>query len=46
VTCNSTLATLAGGLAITGRAAGASFTVTYNGTITTNPLCANFVVVN
>jgi hypothetical protein len=46
VTCNSTLSTLVGGMAITARSAGASFTITYNGTIATNPLCANFVVVN
>lgn len=46
VTCNSTLATLVGGMAITGRTAGTSFTVTYNGTIATNPLCASFVIVN
>lgn len=46
VTCNSTLATLVGGLAITARTAGTSFTVTYNGTIATNPLCASFIVAN
>jgi hypothetical protein len=46
VTCNSTLATLVGGMAITARSAGASFTVTYNGTIATNPLCASFLIVN
>ena len=46
VTCNSTLATLAGGMAITARSAGVSFAVTFNGTITTNPLCVNFLVVN
>lgn len=46
VTCNSTLATLVGGMAITARTAGSSFTVTFNGTITANPLCANFLVVN
>ena len=46
VTCNSTLATLVGGLAITARSAGASFTVTYNGTIAANPLCVSYLVVN
>ena len=46
VTCNSTLATLVGGLAITARTAATSFTVTYNGTIATNPLCVSFLVVN
>jgi hypothetical protein len=46
VTCNSTLATLVGGMAITNRTAGTSFEVTYNGTIATNPLCASYVVVN
>lgn len=42
VTCNSTLATLAGGMAITARTSGSSFTVTFNGTITTNPLCVGY----
>jgi hypothetical protein len=46
VTCNSTLATLVGGIAITARTAGTSFQVTYSGTIATNPLCANFLIVN
>lgn len=46
VTCNSTLATLVGGMAITARSAGTSFTVTYNGSITANPLCATFIIVN
>jgi hypothetical protein len=46
VTCNSTLATLVGGMAITARSAGASFTVTYNGTIATNPLCLSYAIVN
>ncbi len=46
VTCNSTLATLAGGMAITSRTAGVSFTVTFNGTITANPLCAGYTITN
>lgn len=46
VTCNSTLATLVGGMAITARTAATSFEVTYNGTIATNPLCASFLIVN
>jgi hypothetical protein len=46
VTCNSTLATLVGGLAVTARTAGTSFTVTYNGTIATNPLCVSYQIVN
>lgn len=46
VTCNSTLATLVGGSAITARTAGTSFQVTYNGTIATNPLCASYLIVN
>lgn len=46
VTCNSTLATLVGGSAITARTPGTSFTITFNGTILTNPVCGSFVVVN
>lgn len=46
VTCNSTLATLVGGMAITARTAGTSFQVTYSGTIATNPLCASYLIVN
>lgn len=45
-TCNNTLATLTGGLAITGRVPGTSFTVTYNGTIATNPLCITYDIKN
>jgi len=46
VTCNSTLATLVGGMAVTARTSGTSFTVTYNGTIATNPLCASYAIIN
>jgi hypothetical protein len=46
VTCNSTLATLVGGMAVTARTAATSFTVTYNGTIATNPLCVSYFIVN
>jgi len=46
ITCNSTLATLVGGMAVTARTAGTSFQVTYNGTIATNPLCVSYVIVN
>lgn len=45
-TCNSTLATLVGGLAVTARTPGTSFTITYNGTIATNPLCVAYRLVN
>lgn len=45
-TCNSTLATLVGGMAITARAPGTSFTITYNGTIATNPLCVAYAIIN
>jgi len=45
-TCNSTLATLVGGMAITARSANTSFTVSYNGTITTNPLCFVYAIIN
>lgn len=46
VTCNSTLATLVGGMAITARSAGASFTISFNGTITTNPVCLSYEILN
>lgn len=45
-TCNSTLATLVGGMAITNRVAGVSFTISFNGTVTTNPVCLNFQLIN
>lgn len=45
-TCNNTLATLVGGLAVTARTPGASFTITYNGTIATNPLCVSYSIIN
>lgn len=45
-TCNSTLATLIGGMAVTARTAGTSFTISYNGTISTNGLCVNYQIVN
>jgi hypothetical protein len=46
VTCNSTLATLVGGSFISARAAGASFTITFNGTILTNGVCGTYTIVN
>lgn len=45
-TCNSTLATLVGGLAVTARTPGTSFTITYNGTIATNPLCVSYHIID
>ena len=45
-TCNSTLATLVGGLTVTARVPGTSFTLSYNGTITTNPLCVTYKIEN
>jgi hypothetical protein len=46
VTCNSTLATLAGGSFISARTPGTSFAITFNGSILTNGVCGSFVVVN
>jgi hypothetical protein len=46
VTCNSTLATLVGGSAITARTAGTSFTITFNGTILTNGVCGSYLIQN
>ena len=45
-TCNSTLATLIGGSAITARTAGTSFQITFNGTIVTNGVCGSYLIVN
>lgn len=45
-TCNSTLATLVGGTAITARTAATSFTISFNGTITTNPVCISYSIIN
>jgi hypothetical protein len=45
-TCNSTLATLVGGSAITARTAGTSFQITFNGTIATNGVCGSYLIIN
>jgi hypothetical protein len=45
-TCNSTLATLAGGSFISGRVSGASFTITFNGSILTNGVCGSYFIIN
>jgi hypothetical protein len=45
-TCNSTLATLVGGMAVTARTAATSFTVSYNGTIAVNPVCFSYQIIN
>lgn len=46
VTCNSTVATLVGGLTISARTAGTSFTISNNVAIVTNPLCVSYVIFN
>jgi hypothetical protein len=46
VTCNSTVATLVGGLTISARSAGTSFTIANNVAIVTNPLCVSYHIVN
>lgn len=46
VTCNSTLATAAAGLAITSRSAGTSFTISTLATVAVNPVCLSYLVVN
>lgn len=46
VTCNSTVATLVGGLTISARTAGTSFTVANNVAVVTNPLCISYLVIN
>jgi hypothetical protein len=45
-TCNSTTATLAGGHFISARVAGTSFTLTFNGTVSTNGVCGNYWIIN
>lgn len=46
VTCNSTLATAAAGLAITARVAATSFTITTLATVAVNPVCLSYHIVN
>jgi hypothetical protein len=46
VTCNSTVATLVGGLTISARSAGTSFTIANNVAVVTNPLCVSYLIVN
>jgi hypothetical protein len=46
VTCNSTLATLIGGLAVTARTGGTSFQITSGATPAVNPLCISYLIVN
>ena len=46
VTCDTTLSEAAGALLVTARSAGTSFTITHNGTITTNPVCLNYTILN
>jgi hypothetical protein len=46
VTCNSTLATLVGGLAVTARTGGTSFQITSGTTPAVNPLCLSYFIVN
>lgn len=46
VTCNSTVATLVGGLTVSARSAGSSFTVSNNVAVVTNPLCVSYFIVN
>lgn len=46
VTCNSTVATLVGGLTISARTAGTSFTIANNVAVVTNPLCVSYAIIN
>lgn len=46
ITCNSTLATLVGGLTISARTAGTSFTIANNVAVVTNALCVSYWIVN
>jgi hypothetical protein len=46
VTCNSTLANLVAGFAITARIASTSFTISTTGTILSNPICLSYAIIN
>ena len=46
VTCNSTVATLVGGLTISARTPGTSFTIANNVAVVTNPLCVSYLIIN
>jgi len=46
VTCNSTLATAASGLAITARMAATSFQISTVATIAVNPVCLSYLIIN
>jgi len=46
VTCNTSLATLTGGVTATARTAGTSFTIQNNVAVSTNPLCVAYFVIN
>jgi hypothetical protein len=46
VTCNSTVATLVGGLTISARTPGTSFTIANNVAVVTNPLCVSYEIIN
>jgi hypothetical protein len=46
VTCNSTVATLVGGLTISDRTPATSFTISNNVAVVTNPLCVSYFIVN
>lgn len=46
VTCNSTIAQVAIEPIVTARTAATSFTITYNTTVTTNPICLSYFIIN
>lgn len=46
VTCNTTLGTASVLPVVTARTTGTSFTISFNGTITANPACVAFTIVN
>lgn len=46
ITCNTTLATTTIHPVVTARTAATSFTMSYNGVVTTNPVCVNWQIVN
>jgi hypothetical protein len=46
ITCNSTLGTVTVPVVVTARTGGTSFTIGYNGTITTNAVCLSYHIIN
>jgi hypothetical protein len=46
VTCNSTLASIVAGIAVTARVTATSFTISFSGLLSTNALCLSYAIIN